>query len=109
MSHRALDQGSGRRRAGSSDQLGLLQSPETSPQHWAVGSRWAIAGRDRHVADQKTACPSPLLFLITVPRRFLGHVTGSEIMTTAMNVLRRPRDRAPALLELSTEVRTDVA
>jgi hypothetical protein len=30
-------------------------------------------------------------------------------MTTAMNVLRRLRDRAPALLDLSTEVRTDVA
>jgi hypothetical protein len=30
-------------------------------------------------------------------------------MTTAMNGLRRLRDRAPALLELSTQVRTDVA
>jgi hypothetical protein len=30
-------------------------------------------------------------------------------MTTAMNVLRRLRDRAAALLELSTQVRTDVA
>ena len=33
MSHRARNQGSGRRRAGSSDQLELLQSPETSLQH----------------------------------------------------------------------------
>jgi hypothetical protein len=30
-------------------------------------------------------------------------------MTTATNVPRRLRDRAPALLELSTEVRSDVA
>jgi hypothetical protein len=49
------------------------------------------------------------LFLITVPQRFLGHVTGSEVMTTAMNVLGRLRDRAAAFLDLSTEVLTDVA
>jgi hypothetical protein len=30
-------------------------------------------------------------------------------MTTAMNVLRRLRDCAPALLELSTQVLSDVA
>jgi hypothetical protein len=98
MSHRALDQGSGRRRAGSSDQLELLQSPETSLQHQAVGSR------------TKGPHALPLCSSSSLSRGvFWGHVTGSEVMTTAMNVLRRLRERAPALLDLSTEVLTDVA